>query len=796
MLASMRFTLRKSPFALGAVLVLVVMVGAFRPLYVDAQTAGGAIASVVTGSAQTEIVLSLLTQIISGITWGLGKMTIGVINALVVPILQYNSFSSSTIIGLGWALVRDVVNMFVVIVLLVIAVATIVGYKKVSWEQALPQFLLAVILVNFSRTICGLLIDVSQVIMFTFVNALLDVAAGNFANMLGLSGYGEYARDVIISATDGAHLPITALQNLAAAYLLFVLYAVIFAVLFLLALVYLWRIVLLWVLVIMSPLTFFLGGLGGLFKFAEGASGEWWKKFTACLVIGPMLTFFLWLALSSASSGSIFESEHFPKPESEMSVVLDALGTSNFTGALLGLILLVVGMQQSASFANSMGGVASQFINEKTGKALVGGVVSYAGGYAAKRAGAEAARRAGGAGIAVGQTIGSNVPLVGGMVGRQMINASGYVQQTAEGIQKAGRVEAQKRIASYTDTQKAAHLSLIAAGRTGAIGITTKDDIGALRTDLALNAGLRKKAKESFGDTPVGRGSNEKALDSALEYANSIKDTFDDAQKEKFMKFKSERLHVLNRVLNDPKAMASHVDDAKFTGRDLSEPAVADSAVREALKKRVVRIGKGGREITAYDELMKGMYGKKLKDAALAGGADIPKPYEDEDEDFGAVPPVTPPPVVPPPAPTTSTASPRVRPVRPRGGRGGGGSTGGSGGSGGGPAAPAGGGPAPAAGGGPAGPAGGPPPAAGGGASTRGLVSPVDSLAAATARRVVDVEAPFVATPQVMPIDVDATPAPKSVVAPPVSAAPIPGGSTPLRPPKPSRPNQPPVAEA
>lgn len=794
------FRFFKHPFALGAVFVFVLALGLFGPTHLTFAEFD------ITNAPGTELALLMgwITTIINAITATLGNLTLKVIEALVVPILQYNNFSSSDIITRGWSLVRDVVNMFVVIVLLVIAVATIVGYKKVAWEQALPQFLLAVILVNFSRTICGLLIDVSQVIMFTFVNALLDVAAGNFANMFHMQDFFEYSLTALYEL-DGSASPLTAAQQMGAAYISFVLFAAIFAIVFLLALVYLWRIVLLWVLVIMSPLTFFLGGLGGLFKFAEGASGEWWKKFTACLVLGPMLTFFLWLALASAS-GDIVQDEHFPTPASEVSVTLKSFESGPLVGTLLGLILLIVGMQQSASFASTMGGVAKDYINEKTGRAIVGGVARgfnratglSAAGYGISRAGAEGARIASTGIIQAGEALGTSRLPLAGAIGRGVIGAGGYVQQRTEKYQKEGVEAAKKRNAAMTDQQKAANIRLIAAGHTGGFtpNVNTKDDLNALQLDLALNAGLRKETKEAFGSTPEGKDTNERALDLAMVRANAAKGSFDDAQKDKFNKFKSERLHRLNGPVNPEDAAAfakhkeaikKHVQDAKFSGRDLSKDAVANKEVRDALKERVVRIGKKGVPITAYDELMKGMYGKELLDAAKGAGAEEPSyPGDDDDDDFG-----TPPAPVVTPAPTAPAGPRPVRPARFR--RGGGGGRGGSGGGGGGgPAAPA--------GGGSAGPAGGAPSAGGGGgASAAGLTSATASLSAAEARPTVDVDA--LPTPRVAPAPISApkprletiaSAAPIDVdVAPTVTAAPAPA----VRPPRPPRPSAPPVGE-
>ena len=76
--------------------------------------------------------------------------------------------------------------MFFVIILIGIAFGTIFGHSKFQWQQQVPKLLIFAILINFSKTICGLIIDFGQVIMLTFANAIRDIAAGNFIQLLGL----------------------------------------------------------------------------------------------------------------------------------------------------------------------------------------------------------------------------------------------------------------------------------------------------------------------------------------------------------------------------------------------------------------------------------------------------------------------------------------------------------------------------------------------------------------------------------------------------------------------------------
>jgi len=77
--------------------------------------------------------------------------------------------------------------MSFILILLIIAFATILRQESYS-KKLLPKLLIMAVLINFSRTIFGLLIDFSQVIMLTFVNAF-SAGGGYFIKALELIFY-------------------------------------------------------------------------------------------------------------------------------------------------------------------------------------------------------------------------------------------------------------------------------------------------------------------------------------------------------------------------------------------------------------------------------------------------------------------------------------------------------------------------------------------------------------------------------------------------------------------------------
>ncbi len=624
-------------------------------------------------------ILTAMAGVINNITAALGRGVLVLIEAIVVPILQYNAFSSSHTIGLGWSLVRDVVNMGVVIVLLYIAITTMVGVASKNWQQSLPQLFLAVVLLNFSRTICGLLIDVSQVVMFTFVNAVLDIAAGNFAQLLGLQSFGQFSTNFTNNVALGTDI-LTASVALGAAYLQFGLYAAIFAIMLLLALAFIYRIIVLWILVIMSPIAFFLYGLRPL-GIGGGAWGNWAGKFSGALVMGPMLTFFLWLSLAAASSGSIVSSETFPVPKepSSYGLPLAILESHNITGLLLALVLLVVGMQQAASSAQAVGGWAGSLISEQRGRSIVGGLVGapvrYGARVAKKRVAPPVTAGVGRAAIRAGEfATRTGVPGLGAL-GAGLVTAGGAVQRYGEKTQEAERKVLAEKVANYTDDERLANIRRISApGYKGALTEKGRLEDEQILLRYGSNIGDRIKAGKNMSDDEKAK-MNERTM----RFLENNQGLIADAQRPGVNKFKSQQLHqvgITNRktdydknVLDDEqmKEIKKFVDSDDYSPRVLSKEAIADVNVRTVLDKKVSRTRKNDgdtfTEISELEEIRSGARGKQLQEWL-------------EEIEKGTIPP-----------PSSSTTRPKAsRPTKPKkggGGSSGGGSSGGSKGSGG-----------------------------------------------------------------------------------------------------------------
>lgn len=267
---------KRKIFILSFVFVIVFVFA--TPLLASANIIAAGIAKVLLG----------LLRAVAGIFAWIIKIEM----SLFITLVQWNKFTHGiTAVEEGWKITRDVCNMFFILMLLVIAFSTILNYEAYSYKKWLSKIIVTAVLINFSKTIVGLMIDFSQVIMLTFVNAFKDIAMGNLINGLHLNSVFEVSYSEI-SAVAGNDEYAVALNLVVIAALAVAMLAILSAILAMFIVMIVWRIVYLWVLVILSPLAFFLQGTP-----FSGRASKWWTELGRQLTTGPVLAFFLYLAL-------------------------------------------------------------------------------------------------------------------------------------------------------------------------------------------------------------------------------------------------------------------------------------------------------------------------------------------------------------------------------------------------------------------------------------------------------------------------------------------------------------------
>lgn len=324
----------------------------------------------------------------------MGQLILLLVNVLIV-VAQYNDFVRSEPVRVGWTLIRDVVNMFFIVILLISAFSTIIGKPKDFYYKAvLPKLLVMAILINFSKTLVGLMIDFSQVVMLTFVSAFKAAAGGNFLRALKLTQLTSIKPDEY-GTSKGADLA----ELMGAAILAVLMLGATLTLIIIMTLFLIFRIVGLWMLLILSPFAFFALALPG--KLANSLSAftnDWWKKLGIFLTGGPVMAFFLWLTLAVvqgseqpfgsviASAGSGQEVDQITKAAE----FITKIGTgSNIATYLVAYVMMMQGVAFALSQAGAIGG----------GLASAAGIAAAGGGLLGRAA--RAAGRVGRTGVSV-----------------------------------------------------------------------------------------------------------------------------------------------------------------------------------------------------------------------------------------------------------------------------------------------------------------------------------------------------------------------------------------------------------
>jgi hypothetical protein len=328
-------------------------------------------------------------KIVSGaMSWTVGfiiQALAGILSMLVfilIFVAQYNHFVTAPPIVMGWAIVRDVSNMFFVLILLAISIGTIVRAPGYQIKSLLPKVILMAVLVNFSKTIAGLLIDFSQIVTLTFVSAIKDIGAGNILSILNLDklwsfnapqvGQGStYVQGGLeILATGG----VFTLGGIVTTYLFaLVLMIVAVVVVLILTLFFVQRLVALWILVVFSPFAYVLSIVPQGSKYAS----QWWDYFSKYLIVGPVMAFLLWLAFASLASNADFRKtlaykEGDKLPPSASTIPSAASASDNMIAYIISVAMLMA----SIYAAKEVGGMAGSAAGKSYDKLVSAGTTA------------------------------------------------------------------------------------------------------------------------------------------------------------------------------------------------------------------------------------------------------------------------------------------------------------------------------------------------------------------------------------------------------------------------------------
>ncbi len=410
----------------------------------------------------------------------------------LIRVAQYFNFVSPgpTAVRIGWVVTRDLANMFFIVFLLIIAFSTVIGYAKYHYEKNLSRLLIMAVVINFSKTICGLFIDMSQVVMLSFVNGFKAAAAGNFLNAFQISkllsmsgGNADYNFGLVL-----------------AMMLAFILAAIAVCVVLVMLVMLIFRVIMLWILIILSPIAF----LTSAFPLSGNYYSQWWGELKKYLVGGPIIAFFLWLALATAQAngGNLAnQSEGWGVDSTASSAEVAGQGaklgvTNNAqipseagrTDTIMSMIIAVCIMFAGLKFASdpSIGGMASGFAGKVRSKAQ----------NALKSAATGSAKYAASPFLNTGGKVLAKVPLVGGLGRAAVLTSEKWKKERQAGREKfAGSLDDMARLSPGAFSRE-----MNALAKKG-----NPDEIDKKRLDSMMGVALKSpKLAQELGKNGTG----------------------------------------------------------------------------------------------------------------------------------------------------------------------------------------------------------------------------------------------------------------------------------------------------
>ncbi|HBU06812.1 MAG TPA: hypothetical protein DEB09_01885 [Candidatus Magasanikbacteria bacterium] len=302
-----------------------------------------------------------------------------------IDLARYNDFvnPNNAVVTLGWLMVRDVANMFFVVVLLMIAVGTILGLEQYEWKKTLIKFVIAALLVNFSKMIFGLIIDVAHIFTITFVNAMAAAAGGNLISMFKMTKMFEMIKTIPAGKQGGDFDYQLFGASLMALFMAITAMITIGAY----TIVLMARVVVLWALIIISPLAFILQVIPQTQSYAQ----KIWDKFIKHVLVAPIMVFFLWLSFATLGAGDVAMQMNLQIAQSDIEgftanksvkqtlSISDATTWENLSSYMIAIAFLMVGIGAVGEMGVVGGGLVSKGID------FAKNAVTIASGYALGR---------------------------------------------------------------------------------------------------------------------------------------------------------------------------------------------------------------------------------------------------------------------------------------------------------------------------------------------------------------------------------------------------------------------------
>lgn len=310
-------------------------------------------------------ILSWFLTPIAGWTAKLLAMVGGAFNG-VINGPMFSTIITAPAVDIGWTATRDVCNIVFILILLGIGFATILRVPTYHIKKLIVPFIVALLLINFSKLICGVVTDFCHVLMASFAAAMTggNNYSGSIAGSLGLDNWinpNSYTEGSQVADYDRVQLLLT---------IIIFMIALIFAFL-LLVILLISRWITLMVLTIFSPLVY----AAQILPATKGFAKKWWQQFLQTAFYGPAAVFMVYLAVQIVATSVSDATLKADQSEFSASVNVPANVITWETLVALGIACII--LYKAVTFSKNLGIAGAGAVvgtAEKWGKKGLGAV--------------------------------------------------------------------------------------------------------------------------------------------------------------------------------------------------------------------------------------------------------------------------------------------------------------------------------------------------------------------------------------------------------------------------------------
>lgn len=328
--------------------------------------------------------LGFIAAVLNYIIGYLGSLLVTLGAGLANWALDFNSHilpvaGTTSIVGVGWVITRDLANLLFVLVIIIIAFATILRVERYEMKKLIRNLIFIALIVNFSLVIAGVFIDFSGILTNFFINA----ATGNSPTSLGTALVGSFGVQKFLGISGdttniGNILSFDKSLSFIASTFFITIFTLIAAISLIgLAFMFFFRYMVLTFLLIVMPLAWTFS----IFPDFASQNSKWWSYFFNWVWFAPAASFFIYLAISVVKLGgfsSLAGTDQILNPNGSLAISIQNFGQN--LGQMITVIGILVGGLITANKMGIHGANATLKLANQARIVIVGGTVGAAAG--------------------------------------------------------------------------------------------------------------------------------------------------------------------------------------------------------------------------------------------------------------------------------------------------------------------------------------------------------------------------------------------------------------------------------